>query len=592
MTTKSAENHFKTPVLFLIYKRPLTTLKVFEKIKEIRPQKLYIAADGPKQGEEKICDETRKIVENITWNCEVKQLFRKENLGCKLSVSYALEWFFESEEMGIILEDDCLPDISFFGFCEKLLSKYNNNTRVMMISGTNYFPPNSPVLHKYSYSYYFSRYYSIWGWATWKRAWQLYDPEMKEFYTLQKKAFFKKMLPDNRMSQFFENIFSDVKEKNIDTWDYQWAYTCLINNALSISPVNNLISNIGYTGTRDNTSTKSKACGRPTQPININNMLHPPDTQWNSALDKILWDILEKYKPEKSKFTRKIREFRKKIKKYCRIFKQTFKKKSEIKKTKLHQYAKKSFNQKVKQYSCSRETLTLVIPCFGHAKFLNTTLQSLIHQTRKPDEIIFVNDASPDSTYKILSDFKNSHPDFNIVILSNPTNMGQSQSLNAGIFSSNSDLVMILNDDDYLMHNAVEITINLMQKYSDIHLLGFSCELFTSNISITKYNKIAKLNYNNFVIRTPNNICEYTKYNDINMTHSGSTFTKYAWDTIGGYFSKKHERLVPFSDRDFQLRLNCYFSIGIFPDTKMAFWRNGSSVDKKLGLRVNEWVIL
>ena len=132
----------KTAVLFLIFNRLDTTKQVFEEIRKAKPPRLYIAADGPrenKEGEKEKVGAVRKyVLENIDWNCEVKTLFRDKNLGCGKAVSQAITWFFENEEMGIILEDDCLPSQSFFWFCEKLLKKYNKEKRIMLITGTSY----------------------------------------------------------------------------------------------------------------------------------------------------------------------------------------------------------------------------------------------------------------------------------------------------------------------------------------------------------------------------------------------------------------------------------------------------------------------
>ncbi len=166
-----------TPVLFLIFNRPDTTTRVFEAIREARPSRLYVAADGPradKEGEAQRCLETRKITEAVDWPCEVRRLYREENLGCKLAVSSAITWFFTHEEEGIILEDDCLPDQSFFPFCAAMLERYRDDGRIMMVLGTSLLPPGGGP----DADYLFTQYFLIWGWATWRRAWEKYDIEM------------------------------------------------------------------------------------------------------------------------------------------------------------------------------------------------------------------------------------------------------------------------------------------------------------------------------------------------------------------------------------------------------------------------------
>ena len=168
-----------SPILFLIFNRPETTKKVFSAIKEVQPPRLYIAADGPRSeqpDEADHCELARTIATKVDWDCEVKTLFRDQNLGIRIAVSQAIDWFFEQEPEGIILEDDCLPDQSFFWFCKELLEKYRNDTRIMHIGGTNFqFGKN-----RTNYSYYFSRYAHIWGWASWRRAWEYYDEKLKK----------------------------------------------------------------------------------------------------------------------------------------------------------------------------------------------------------------------------------------------------------------------------------------------------------------------------------------------------------------------------------------------------------------------------
>ena len=168
---------FQTPILFLIFNRPDTTKRVFESIRSIKPAKLYIAADGDRKdkvGEDLLCKDTRSIIDLIDWECEIKTLFRPENLGCKIAVSSAIDWFFENEEQGIILEDDCLPNESFYIYCETLLNYYAFNERIMHISGNNF----QDGMMRGNGSYYFSNYNHIWGWASWKRAWKAYNVDL------------------------------------------------------------------------------------------------------------------------------------------------------------------------------------------------------------------------------------------------------------------------------------------------------------------------------------------------------------------------------------------------------------------------------
>src|SRR5688500_1827095 len=177
-------------VLLVIFNRPDTTRLVFEAIRNARPRRLYVAADGPRPGvaaDNANCQEARKIIDSVDWQCEVKTLFREKNLNCGVAPSSAFTWFFQHEEEGIILEDDCLPSQSFFWFCQELLERYRNDTRVMHIGGNNFL--NGWQKDK-DYSYYFSRSGHIWGWATWRRAWKHFDFDISLYEKLKQQDYF------------------------------------------------------------------------------------------------------------------------------------------------------------------------------------------------------------------------------------------------------------------------------------------------------------------------------------------------------------------------------------------------------------------
>jgi hypothetical protein len=266
----------ETPILFLTFNRPKQTEKVFAQIRNAKPTKLYFAIDGPragKIGEEDLCQQVKHIVlDNIDWNCEVKTLIRDKNLGCKQAVSSAITWFFEHEPEGIILEDDCLPDPSFFPYCAELLSKYRDDTRIMMISG-DYFQKEKL---RSDYSYYFTRYNQIWGWASWRRVWNLYDVEMKILPEILKNNYLFDILQDKTAVKKWEKAFLKVYEGKNDTWDYQFTLTCFIHGGLCINPNVNLISNIGYDENATHTSPDSFSLANlPVEPIQFP-LKHPP----------------------------------------------------------------------------------------------------------------------------------------------------------------------------------------------------------------------------------------------------------------------------------------------------------------------------
>ncbi|MCR8558586.1 nucleotide-diphospho-sugar transferase [Mucilaginibacter sp. BJC16-A38] len=236
--------HTKSPVLFILFNRPGTTKQVFEKIKEAKPARLYVAADGPRPsrpGEAELCASTRAIIEGVDWECEVKTLFRSENLGCKDAVSSAINWFFDNEHEGIILEDDCLPAPSFFSFCDAMLEKYRNDTRVRHITGCNLQSGKKWG----DASYYFSNITHVWGWASWRRVWADYDKTLNRYnHDIAEKL--TGIFHDPFIVSSLKHVFDEVKAGKIDTWDYQLDFANFFNNGLTIIPNENLISNIGF----------------------------------------------------------------------------------------------------------------------------------------------------------------------------------------------------------------------------------------------------------------------------------------------------------------------------------------------------------
>ena len=227
-----------TPVLFMVFNRPESTCKTFGMIKKASPSKLYVAADGPRKhvpGEYEKCMKVRQTIEEgIDWDCEVFYLFQDSNLGCGKAIQQAITWFFEAEEMGIILEDDCVPNESFFHFCSAMLALYKDRTDVFHINGSNF----QYGKKRGAASYYFSSLVHVWGWASWRRAWRLYDKDMTGYEQVKKHHMFKEILPWNQ----FDEVIAGI----VDTWDLQWFFTCLKNNALTIIPNVNLINNIGF----------------------------------------------------------------------------------------------------------------------------------------------------------------------------------------------------------------------------------------------------------------------------------------------------------------------------------------------------------
>lgn len=237
---------FSTPILFLIFNRPDTTRIAFESIRYAKPPRLYIAADGPRLqvlSDKMKCDEARSIVEKIDWACEVHTLFRSTNLGCGRAISSAITWFFNQEKEGVILEDDCLPSKSFFWYCQELLERYRDDTRIMHIGGNNFI---NGWHGSTDASYYFSTNGHIWGWATWASAWKAYDFKMAKFNSLNQLDHLNDFFLNPLEKYYRIRKFKQVLSSRIDTWDYQWDFARFINSGLAIVPKKNLVSNIGY----------------------------------------------------------------------------------------------------------------------------------------------------------------------------------------------------------------------------------------------------------------------------------------------------------------------------------------------------------
>jgi hypothetical protein len=232
-------------VLFLIFNRPDTTALAMEAIRHARPPRLYIAADGPRErpGEREQCDEARRTATAVDWPCEVNTFFREGNLGCRIAVSTAIDWFFEREEEGLILEDDCVPSQSFFPYCDALLQRYRYDERIMCLSGNNFQRGRNVT----PYSYYFSRYTHIWGWASWRRAWRLYDSSMSSWADYRQLGALDSLSDgDPTFTSYWTKIFDLCARGEIDTWDYQWTLSCWGQQGLTCLPAKNLVTNVGF----------------------------------------------------------------------------------------------------------------------------------------------------------------------------------------------------------------------------------------------------------------------------------------------------------------------------------------------------------
>ena len=292
-----------TAVLFLVFNRLDTTKQVFEAIQQAKPPRLYVAADGArelKEGEAEIVKAVREfVIQNIDWECEVKTLFQDQNLGCKMAVSGAIDWFFDNEEMGIILEDDCLPSRSFFWFCEELLERYKDDMRVGQISGDNF----QNGIKRGDADYYFSIYNHIWGWASWANRWQNYDVNLKNFNDTK---FIKDLFDDKKTVKCWLQTFKIMKKQLINTWDYQWTFTLWNKKQLTILPNTNLIENVGFGVDATHTTGESELANLKAYELELKN--HPKEVKRDLEADKFTSKMIFEKKTLFERVVNKLRE--------------------------------------------------------------------------------------------------------------------------------------------------------------------------------------------------------------------------------------------------------------------------------------------
>jgi len=280
-----SESLLSTPVVFLVFNRPDTTQKVFEVIRQAKPKKLLVVADGPRQDkpeEAEKCKAVRSIIDTVDWDCEVLKNYSDVNLGSYKRNSSGLTWAFNNVEEAIILEDDCVPDLSFFRFCEELLDYYRHDKRIMMISGNNF----QFGRKRTNYSYYFSQYSHIWGWATWKRTWKTIDLEMKNWPEFRDYLGLESILNNYFSRRYWYKLFQNMYlRKRRLAWDYQLQLACYMQNGLSIIPHVNLVSNIGFSLNATNTKNlNSPFANMPKKAIKFP-LKHPPFVVPNKQAD-------------------------------------------------------------------------------------------------------------------------------------------------------------------------------------------------------------------------------------------------------------------------------------------------------------------
>lgn len=245
-----------SPVAIFIFNRPETTEQVFRTIRDVEPNTLYVIADGPRDGvetDDDNCRRTRSVTENVNWDCTVHRDYAERNLGLKDRFVTGLETIFSSEERAIILEDDCIPNQDFFQFCDVMLEEYEDDKRVWDISGTNHLGKWKSEQQDYHFSYYGG----IWGWATWRRAWKEYDPDMNLWSEKPVRNRIRDVIASNSQYEYLRTVYERTCSGEIETWDYPWGYSRHLNSGLSVVPSTNLVTNVGFGDDATNTTDES-----------------------------------------------------------------------------------------------------------------------------------------------------------------------------------------------------------------------------------------------------------------------------------------------------------------------------------------------
>ncbi len=281
MTLRAAS--FDVPIVLLVFNRPEKTRQVFERIRQIRPRQLFVVADGPRDGnatDRPRCEETRKITEAVDWECEVHRDYAPRNLGLAKRVGSGINWAFESVERAIILEDDCVPDPTFFPYCEEMLKRFADEPHISVIAGSNFQPEGWAC----GESYYFSRFPHCWGWATWRRAWQSFDQSMARWPERRDGGWLQVLFADKREAAYFRQIFDRVYDGRLSTWDFAWTFNCWDHGWLTVLPSTNLVQNVGFGEDATHTKGSDGGLSRPARKLTWP-LVHPKEIVRNATAD-------------------------------------------------------------------------------------------------------------------------------------------------------------------------------------------------------------------------------------------------------------------------------------------------------------------
>lgn len=300
------------PVCIWFHTRPESLRSILSQVALYRPERLYLISDGPRQDrpqDTELCELSRQVAaESITWPCDVRKNYSDVNIGLKARITSGIDWVFQNEESAIFLEDDTIPHPTFFPYCQTLLNHYRDDERIMHIGGSN------PLAGRVACpnGYLFSRYFQIWGFATWRRTWKQYDIGMTQWPMLKQENALQALYSQETMRKWITHMFDFTYDGRIQTWDVQYFFTCLFNNGLSIVPAQNLISNIGYEGAHASKATDCRNLGIPVEAIDWRNLHHPryrvPSFEYDDLF--IAENFAVKKRPPPSSWRRLINRFR------------------------------------------------------------------------------------------------------------------------------------------------------------------------------------------------------------------------------------------------------------------------------------------
>jgi hypothetical protein len=284
------------PIIFLVFNRPEQTRRVFERIRQARPRQLFVVADGPRSGnpsDPERCQQVRAIIDNVDWECEVIREYSAVNLGCGQRVSSGITAGLELLDEAIILEDDCLPDVSFFEFCRQMLDRYRADPSVMQIAGS------LPIPNRGNSSYFFAYSGGIWGWATWRRAWRLYDFQLSALQASLVSGVLREAFHTEEALATWVNHFRHFESnQNPSTWDVQWYFSRLVNRGLSVIPRMNLIENIGFGVEATHTNVSARYQKLEARSLNPN-LSHPNSVVCDSGYDvRVFREMFQVEMPE------------------------------------------------------------------------------------------------------------------------------------------------------------------------------------------------------------------------------------------------------------------------------------------------------